>query len=259
MSKRANGEGSIYRRKSDGRWSASITLPGGKRKHFLAADRDEVVRKQRAALKDQDDGLPIVTERQTVAQYLKRWLAGARPTIRERTWERDPERIAELSAAVADVAEEALVALDAMRRTEGAHLHEDLEARRRALVEFAARVAEAAAAGRSGLETRLAERVAELSATLTADRTAIAQEIVRFAGRSDISEELSRFRAHLAHWAALADADEPCGRKLDFLLQEMNREVNTMGSKADGLGVSEPIILAKAELERMREQIQNVE
>ena len=58
---------------------------------------------------------------------------------------------------------------------------------------------------------------------------------------------------------ALADSDEPCGRKLDFLLQEMNREINTIGSKADGLRVSELVITAKAELEKMREQVQNVE
>jgi uncharacterized protein (TIGR00255 family) len=87
----------------------------------------------------------------------------------------------------------------------------------------------------------------------------IAQEIVRTAQRSDIAEEVTRFRAHLAHWAVLVESDEPCGRKLDFLLQEMNREINTLGAKADGLGVSEVIINAKAELERMREQVQNVE
>ncbi len=87
----------------------------------------------------------------------------------------------------------------------------------------------------------------------------IAQEIVRTAARSDISEEVTRFRAHLAHWQTLVEGDEPCGRKLDFLLQEMNREVNTFGAKADGLGVSELLINAKAELEKMREQVQNVE
>ena len=85
------------------------------------------------------------------------------------------------------------------------------------------------------------------------------KEVVYFGDRSDISEEIARFRGHVSHWAALADSPEPCGRKLDFLLQEMNREVNTMGSKADGLRVSELIIAAKAELEKMREQVQNVE
>ena len=121
------------------------------------------------------------------------------------------------------------------------------------------RVAVAADEGRAALEQRLAERVRELRTGLQADEAAVAQEIVRMAGRSDISEEVSRFRAHVSHWIALADSAEPCGRKLDFLLQEMNREVNTMGSKADGLRVSELIIAAKAELEKMREQVQNVE
>jgi len=92
-----------------------------------------------------------------------------------------------------------------------------------------------------------------------ADEVAVAQEIVRMAARSDISEEVSRFRAHVLHWVTLSDSTESCGRKLDFLLQERNREVNTMGSKADGLQVSELIIAAKAELEKMRAQVQNVE
>ena len=109
------------------------------------------------------------------------------------------------------------------------------------------------------LEARLHDRVREISEQLPVDQAMVAQEIVRMAGRSDISEEVTRFRAHVAHWNVLSDADEPCGRKLDFLLQEMNREVNTMGSKADGLGIAELIITAKAELEKMREQVQNVE
>jgi uncharacterized protein (TIGR00255 family) len=88
---------------------------------------------------------------------------------------------------------------------------------------------------------------------------AVGQEIVRVAQRSDISEEVARFRAHLAHWDSLVESQEPCGRKLDFLLQEMNREINTIGSKADGLQVPELIIQAKAEMERLREQVQNVE
>ena len=87
----------------------------------------------------------------------------------------------------------------------------------------------------------------------------MAAATVRMAARSDISEETARFRGHVSHWVTLADSLEPCGRKLDFLLQEMNREVNTIGSKADGLHISELVIQAKAELERMREQVQNVE
>ena len=117
----------------------------------------------------------------------------------------------------------------------------------------------AAADGAEGLRERLTARVEELTADLAVDRAAIAQEIVRFVGRSDISEEVTRFRAHLVHWTSLVDAPEPCGRKLDFLLQEMNREINTIGAKADGNAVSALVVAAKAELEKMREQVQNVE
>jgi uncharacterized protein (TIGR00255 family) len=149
--------------------------------------------------------------------------------------------------------------LDAMRTREGTHLAADLSGRKEALQRLISALAEAADRGRGELEARLTERVRDLMAVLPADPNAIAQEIVRVAQRSDISEEVTRFRGHLEHWDALAGSVEPCGRKLDFLLQEMNREINTIGSKADGLHVSELIIEAKAELERMREQVQNVE
>jgi uncharacterized protein (TIGR00255 family) len=91
------------------------------------------------------------------------------------------------------------------------------------------------------------------------DPTLIAQEIVRFVARSDITEEIVRFRTHLEHWQELAASREPCGRKLDFLLQELNREINTIGSKAEGAGTSALVVDVKAELERVREQVQNVE
>jgi uncharacterized protein (TIGR00255 family) len=180
-------------------------------------------------------------------------------TIRERAPDADPALEAQLGASVEAAVEQALADLDAMRVREGGHLRADLDARRNLLRTLIDRLAEAADTGRSELEARLRERVAELGFELPVDEAMIAQEIVRAAARSDISEEVTRFRAHLAHWEALADGEEPCGRKLDFLLQEMNREVNTIGAKADGLRVSELIINAKAELEKMREQVQNVE
>ena len=124
---------------------------------------------------------------------------------------------------------------------------------------LASSLSAAAESGRAQLEWRLLERARELSGSLPIDQSSLAQEVVRAAQRSDITEEVTRFRAHLEHWDVLTDGDEPCGRKLDFLLQEMNREVNTIGSKADGLQVSGHIIDVKAELERMREQVQNVE
>jgi uncharacterized protein (TIGR00255 family) len=149
--------------------------------------------------------------------------------------------------------------LDQMRVREGVHLRADLEARKSLLAGLIARIAAAAAAGRQEMETRLLERAREIAGVLPIDQAALSQEVVRVAQRSDISEEITRFHGHLAHWDALSDSAEPCGRKLDFLLQEMNREINTIGSKADGLQVAGVVIEAKAELERMREQVQNVE
>jgi uncharacterized protein (TIGR00255 family) len=180
-------------------------------------------------------------------------------TIRERQAVSDDELMIEVMRSAVSAVDLALHDLDSMRTREGDHLRGDLDQRRGFVADLVERIAVAADEGRQALEHRLAERVQQLRADLQADETAVAQEIVRTAARSDISEEVSRFRGHVAHWTSLADGAEPCGRKLDFLLQEMNREVNTMGSKADGLRVSELIIAAKAELEKMREQVQNVE
>ena len=166
---------------------------------------------------------------------------------------------AALNGSLDRAVEQALTELDRMRAHEGSHLRADVAARHALLSQLVDRLATAAADGRVALEARLSERVRELTAELQVDWPSVAQEVVRVAARSDISEEVTRFKAHLAHWDALAAAAEPCGRKLDFLLQEMNREINTIGSKADGVGVSELIVTAKAELEKMREQVQNVE
>lgn len=179
-------------------------------------------------------------------------------TIRERV--QDTGAVSQLlGSLVDDAVDTALTELDSMRAREGRHLRADLDARKALLAGLIARIATAANAGRVALEQRLLERARELAAAMPVDQAALSQEVVRVAQRSDISEEVTRFHGHLAHWDALSDSAEPCGRKLDFLLQEMNREVNTIGSKADGLEVSEVVIDAKAELERMREQVQNVE
>jgi len=178
--------------------------------------------------------------------------------IRERITEADAD-LALLTPLVENTVDAALDELDAMRNTEGSYLRTDLDARRTLLGELFERVARAADQGMEGLQTRLHERVRELRADALTDEALIAQEIAKFVGRSDITEEVVRFRGHLDHWQALSEGPEPCGRKLDFLLQEMNREVNTTGSKAEGPTVSEIIVSLKAELEKMREQVQNVE
>jgi uncharacterized protein (TIGR00255 family) len=179
--------------------------------------------------------------------------------IRERPVERDAAVTSALQVGLDGAVDQALTALDGMRTTEGDLLKEDLESRRITLAALVEEIVAAAEEGRVDLEARLGARVGELMTDVPVDQALIAQEIVRTAARSDISEEKARFRAHLVHWKSLADGAEPCGRKLDFLLQEMNREVNTMGSKADGLRVSNLVIAVKAELEKMREQVQNIE
>jgi uncharacterized protein (TIGR00255 family) len=178
-------------------------------------------------------------------------------TVRERPDEPSAEDT--LMARVEEAIRAAVESLDAMRAREGDFLRTDLDARRELLADLFTRVHDVSESGMDGLRARLEERVRQLRADALADETLIAQEIARFVGRSDITEEVVRFRGHLEHWKRLSDLPEPCGRKLDFLLQEMNREVNTVGSKAEGPAVSELIVSLKAELEKMREQVQNVE
>lgn len=158
-------------------------------------------------------------------------------------------------AAVAD----AVDALDRMRTTEGDLLRADLDQRLAALAAVVERIVADAQAAQGSLQARLQERVSSLTIEPAGDPAALASEIVRFVARSDIEEEIVRFRSHVTHWQALSASPEPCGRKLDFLIQEMNREINTMGSKAEGAAVPAHVVTAKAELERLREQVQNVE
>lgn len=172
----------------------------------------------------------------------------------------EPDGLPEATAELAErTLADALEALVAMRDTEGRFLAADLDSRLGTLLAFVDTVEGEAASGQAALEARLRERLAALPADLQLDPSAVTQEVVRFVARSDIHEEISRMRGHVEHWRQLADGAEPCGRKLEFLVQEMNREINTIGSKAEGLKATELVVSAKAELERVREQVQNVE
>lgn len=160
-----------------------------------------------------------------------------------------------VEAAVVD----AIEALVVMRETEGRFLAADLDSRLQTLSVFVDTVEAGAAAGQAAMEARLRERLAAMPSDVQLDPVAVSQEVVRFVARSDVHEEISRMRGHVEHWRGLATGPDPCGRKLDFLVQEMNREINTIGSKAEGLAVTELVVSAKAELERVKEQVQNVE
>jgi uncharacterized protein (TIGR00255 family) len=165
----------------------------------------------------------------------------------------------EVAALVEAVLVDAIDALVVMRETEGRFLRADLDARMQTMAGHVDAVEREAREGQRQLHDRLRERLADLPVDLQGDPAALAQEVVRFVARSDVDEELVRLRAHFDHWRELADGPEPCGRKLDFLVQEMNREINTIGSKAEGGRATEIVVSVKAELERIREQVQNVE
>ena len=153
----------------------------------------------------------------------------------------------------------ALDALEEMRRREGEALARDLTARLVAIEKGASAIGAAAPQSVEGYRDRLAARVAELSRGMPADPARLAQEVAFFADRVDVAEELTRLASHLAQIRALIGSDAPVGRRLEFLLQEVNREVNTIGSKSQHAGIAAQVVELKAELERMREQIANVE
>jgi uncharacterized protein (TIGR00255 family) len=145
------------------------------------------------------------------------------------------------------------------RETEGAALAEELGRLREALTGHVETVARRAPAAVERRTVRLRERMQAMLGDAQLDPARLATEVAVWADRTDVSEELARLRAHLTQLAALLAADEPVGRTLDFLIQEINREVNTVGSKADDLEISQTVIAAKATLEKMREQVQNIE
>lgn len=154
----------------------------------------------------------------------------------------------------------ALDDLNNMRQTEGDYLKKDFFSR----LDYIESVVKTIEAESDGLldiyRNRLKERVEALANGLVEiDEGRIAQEAVLLADRSDISEEITRAKSHIAQFRAIIDAEEPGGRKLNFLLQELNREFNTMGAKTGKAMVSHLIVTVKSELEKLREQVQNVE
>ncbi|TMB30743.1 MAG: YicC family protein [Deltaproteobacteria bacterium] len=172
--------------------------------------------------------------------------------------ERAPDTREAEAAALAAV-EKAISALEEMRGREGESLARDLRARLDAIEAHAGAVRELSPKTVEAYRDRLAARVSELSRGTAADPARLAQEVAFFAERVDIAEELTRLQSHLSQMRALLDAGGPVGRKLEFLVQELNREVNTVGSKSQNTAISARVVDLKAELERVREQIANVE
>ncbi len=161
---------------------------------------------------------------------------------------------------VDDCLQGALKELDAMRRVEGANLARDFSQRLEAIEAMLAQIDDLATGLPDIYRQRLKERIDTLThGMVEIDQARIAQEAALLADRSDISEEIVRVNSHIQQFRARMQDDTPAGRPLNFLLQEFNREFNTMGSKSGKASMSHIIVAVKSELEKLREQVQNVE
>jgi uncharacterized protein (TIGR00255 family) len=154
---------------------------------------------------------------------------------------------------------EAVTMMIKMRQDEGAVLYQDMQERLGVIKEIVATIKARAPQVVVEYQKRLADRIKELAAGYTLDDARLAQEVAIMAERSDITEEIVRLQSHIGQFDVLLQSDEAEGKKIDFLLQEMNREINTIGSKSNDLEVARQVIEAKSEMNKVREQAQNIE
>ncbi|WP_298607234.1 YicC/YloC family endoribonuclease [uncultured Veillonella sp.] len=166
-----------------------------------------------------------------------------------------------LQSLVTDTTTNALNALVSMRQSEGIHIQQDLLHRLSQMTNIIEDInshkADAVITYKENLRTKMMDYVEGLDFTANEDR--LLQEVAIMADKTDITEEIVRFRSHVVQLTNTLKMDEPIGRKLDFIIQEMNREVNTIGSKAMDITLTDHVVQLKCELEKVREQVQNIE
>ena len=166
-----------------------------------------------------------------------------------------------LQSLVTDTTTNALNALVSMRQSEGIHIQQDLLHRLSQMTNIIEDInshkANAVIVYKENLRTKMMDYVEGLDITANEDR--LLQEVAIMADKTDITEEIVRFRSHVVQLTNTLKMDEPIGRKLDFIIQEMNREVNTIGSKAMDITLTDHVVQLKCELEKVREQVQNIE
>jgi len=153
----------------------------------------------------------------------------------------------------------ALESYDAMRTTEGEALDRDLRSRGNTILGFVAQVEAGNAQTVVDYRARLEAKLREVLASTNIDQSRILTEAAIFADKVAVDEETVRLRSHVAQLRTMLESDEPMGRKMDFLIQEVNRESNTIGSKCSDVSIAQVVVGLKAEVEKMREQVQNVE
>lgn len=160
---------------------------------------------------------------------------------------------------LAMVLDEALAGLIDMRQREGEILVRDLLARLDLMALLLSGIEAKTPRVVLEYQRRLTDRVREMTCGLMIDEARLSQEIAIFAEKSDVTEEIVRFRSHLGQFQEMLNSEDAIGRKVDFLIQEMNREVNTIGSKSSDADISKQVIEIKSELAKLREQVQNLE
>lgn len=168
----------------------------------------------------------------------------------------DPEQLAELAGTAIAAALDGLMA---MREAEGESLYEDLSSRLQQVATAVDRISELAPRIPKLYRDRLQQRLGELLDNQELDQDRLMKEVAWFADKADISEEVTRLQAHQEQLRQLLDCEGAIGRKIDFFLQEMNREANTIGSKANDTDVAQLVVDIKSEIDRMREQANNVQ
>jgi len=174
--------------------------------------------------------------------------------------ESETPRADEVWGAVEPVLRRALEGLVSMRDDEGAKLGEEFTLRLEAIEGLVEEIERAAPEIAAAMKERLAQRIKSLlDATVPVDETRVAQELAIAGERADVTEEIVRLKAHIVHAGDALMADGPAGKKLNFLVQEMHREANTIGSKSADAGLSSTVVSLKEEVEKLREQAQNVE
>ena len=164
-----------------------------------------------------------------------------------------------ISADICAVLEEALTAHRQMRSVEGEKLFSDIAGRADTIESVVAKVEERSPQTVSEYRARLEAKMREVLQSTTIDESRILTEAAIFADKIAVDEETVRLRSHLSQLLTMLSGDEPVGRKLDFLIQEVNRECNTIGSKCNDLTIARDVVNMKAEVEKIREQVQNIE
>ena len=164
-----------------------------------------------------------------------------------------------MAAAIESVLEQALCAYDEMREKEGARLHDDIASRIANILRMVGIVEEESPKTVADYKARLEQKLREVLESKTIDESRILTEAAIFADKVAVDEETVRLRSHIAQMTELIESSDPVGRKLDFLVQEMNRETNTIGSKCQNASIAHVVVDIKAEIEKIREQIQNIE